>query len=270
MNATAETRSNAKAGNVQAGDTMRSAQPVGALLAEVSTVADADQLRPILERRLAAAEASVTEHGAPDPLWEDDRHSAHAEEHARRQRDVDRCRVALDRLGELRAQLVVAEVQAAARARIAGPGAAAAERAEARVTRYRKLALELGELLAAQDSDEAEIKAARLQAQEAGIGDEASHLLTPAERRFRPAIFSMVEEVVDRGGAPRVLDAEGRELNGRGGRDFSADQRPAPETRRVERMTSPPMRAPDLTRIRVVLPSPEAGAAPLVDRRGDA
>lgn len=266
MNATA-TRSTAQAGSLQAGDAL-GPQPVAALLAEVRSTRDADALHPILTRRLAAAEAAVAGHGEPDPILEDAEHAEHTEEHARLQREVDRCRVALDRLAERRAALAVSERQAAARDAIKAAEADATE-AERLVKLYTEIAARLGDVLDQLDQRQRGIIAAREGAAEAGIADEAAHLRTPHERRFQPARFELVAETVEPWRGPRITDAEGRELGGRGGRDFSAPQAvPAPTRRMVEKMVSPPQQAPDLTRVAVELPSPEPGAAPLVHRRG--
>lgn len=266
--ATAETRSTVKAGNVQAGDTLRSAQPVGALLAEVGTVADADQLRPILARRLAAAEAAANAHGEPDELAEDAELLAHAEERDRLAREVERCRVALQRLADRRAALVIADQQAAARSRLKA-AALKAERAEASVVRYTALARELGELLAGLDQDQREIIAAREEAVRVGIGEEAGALVLPHERRFRPAEFGMVEEAIQTNRAPTVTDAAGHDLGGRGGRHFEPEApAPAPSRRMVEKLIRPQANAPDLARAAIYLPSPEPDAAPLVARKG--
>lgn len=265
---TAPTKSTAQAGRLQAGDGI-GPQPVAALLAQVTTTADADALEPVLARRLAAAEAAVAAHGDPDALAEDAELLTHAEELARLNREADRCRVALERLAERRAALALSEQQAAARQEIQAAEADDRE-AERLVKLYTETAARLGDQLDQLDTRQRRIVAVRAQAAEAGIADEAAHLRTPAERRFRPARFEWVEEVVDRGGAPRITDGEGRPLNGRGGRDLSAVPAPSPETRRVEKMVSPPMRAPDLARVRIALPSPEPGEPPLVDRRGDA
>lgn len=268
MNATFS-RSTAAAGKLAAGHALHvDDTPVVALLNQVASVADAHALQPVLARRLATAEAAVAAHGAPDPILEDAEHAKHAEEHARLKREVDPCRDALERLAERRAELAIAEAQAAARETIKAAERDATD-AERLVKLYTEIAARLGDVLDQLERRLQRIMAARLQAADAGIADEAAHLQTPAERRLQPARLKMVTEIVHRGGAPRATDAEGRPLKGRGGRDLSAEPTPAPETRGVEKMTSPPMRAPDLTRVRIERPSPEAGVSPLVDRRGE-
>ena len=261
------TRSNVQAGSLQAGQALDH-QRLSEAIAAARSVADCDGLKGIIERRHAAAVAAADAHGQPDPLLEDDQLAAFTAEANRLSREVARCDAALDRLAERRAALMISESQAAARDGIKTAEGDDAE-AERLVGHYIETAARLGDVLDQLDQRQRNIIDARQKAAEAGIADEAAHLRTPAERRFQPARFELVTEAVEPWRGPRVTDAEGREMGSRGGRDFSPPQPvSAPQRRTVEKMVSPPLQAPDLTRVALELPSPEPGAAPLVHRRG--
>jgi hypothetical protein len=104
-------RSTAQAGRLQAGDDLVAA-PVAALLTDVRTVADVDALAPIIDRRLADAIAAREGHGVPDPLAEDAALDAHAAAAAPLDREIARCRAAVERLTELRSELAEREREA--------------------------------------------------------------------------------------------------------------------------------------------------------------
>lgn len=266
MNASVSSRSTAQAGRLQAGQALDHL-PLSEAIAAALSVADCDQLRPMIERRKVAAVAAADAHGEPDPLLEDDQLAVFTGEASRLTREVARCNAALERIAARRAELVVAEAQAAARQVIKAAEADCGE-AERLTGLYTEIALRLGDVLDQLDQRQRRILAARAQAAQAGIADEGAHLKTPAERRFRPVEFVMVEVVEERARGPIVTDAQGRPLNGRGGIDHSTAPAPVVSRRMVERMVRAAAYAPDLARVAVFLPSPDPDAPPLVARKG--
>lgn len=261
MNQNTSSISTAKAGQLAAGQALDHPPSVASLLAAVSTVADALALTPVLERRRSAAHAARAAVLPLDDLAEDHEIAEYRTEIERLDRDVMRAAAGIERLNARREELATAERRAAARARVKGSGAAAAKRAEARVGRYVAIARELAELLADQDADQAEVIGARAEADAAGIGEEAAGLVLPRESRCRSEV-SEIQEIVTQTRAPGTYGANGQRLDGRPV-EFLVSRR------RELVVLTPRVVAPDLTKVRIRLPSPDAVGVALLDSGQD-
>lgn len=266
MTTSTTSRATVKAGAMQAG------QPIadGSLpdLLDFDSVAEGVRVGDLLRERLASAEAAVAAHAAGfenAQLAGDAAERTHADAAARLGREVARLRLAIERADTRLAEVADAERKVAARAKVKAARADAERAEEIVATLYPAAARAVVALLGELTELHSSIRAARADAAEAGIGDEAAALVLPHETRSRSEIAETVE-VEEVEARPSVTDAHGNPVGGAGGRQWGGQAQPAPTMiRRSERrIVQARFTAPDLTTARAVLPDPEGGR--LLDR----
>jgi hypothetical protein len=261
-------RATAKAGTMQAGDTIAADQSLPDLLA-FNTTAAGVRVGDLLRERLASAEAAVTAHAAgaeEAQLRGDAAERAHADEAARLGREVARVRLAIEKADRHLAEVAAAERQADARAKLKAAAKAAARAEAIAADEYPAAARAVAALLDELAAVQREVVEARCAAHDAGLGDEAAALQLPHERRSWPAVHEEVEiEEVNHG--PRITDAAGNPVTAGGVRHWgtsAAQPKPIVTRRRERQLVKAGNRAPDLTAATVLLPDPASEGAHIV------